>query len=198
MDIRKPGSLSQTSKAIKLRNERLARRNEKHFNAPLRAFLEYKYPTIYAEYTELYQLMSTTHPERRKLVSKSTFKQWKATNSPVVMACDDVLTQALQETLTTEILEQNSTQQDSPQITQPHDQDMHPQIQDSPQDSPQEVENINEQIDNIINQLEMDEAVRNMLEQPNPVEDEGIVLDPFEEILDDIQEFDYELEVDPV
>ena len=35
-----------------------------------------------------------------------------------------------------------------------------------------------------------------MLEQPNPVEDEGIALDLFEELQDDIEEFDYELEVD--
>ena len=43
----------------------------------------------------------------------------------------------------------------------------------------------------------MDEALRNIFEQPNPVEDEGIALDPFEEIHGDIHEFDYALEVDP-
>ena len=63
MDIRKPGTLSQTTKAINQRNSRTVRRNERRFNEPLRAFLEFKYPTIYTEYTKLYQLMSTTHPE---------------------------------------------------------------------------------------------------------------------------------------
>ena len=107
----KAGSLSQTTKAVKLRNSRVSRMNERRFNTPLRAFLEHKYPTIYTEYTDLYRLMSTAHPRRKKLVSSTTFRQWKAANSPTVIppACGDILTQALQETFATETPGQNST-----------------------------------------------------------------------------------------
>ena len=63
------------------------------------------------------------------------------------------------------------------------------------QDSPQEDENILIQVDNIINELVMNEDVRDILEQPNPTEDEGIELNPFEELYGDIEEFDYTLEV---
>ena len=43
----------------------------------------------------------------------------------------------------------------------------------------------------------MNKDVRNILGQPNPTEDEGIELNPFEELYGDIEEFDYTLEVDP-
>ena len=209
----KAGSLSQTTKAVKLRNSRVSRMNERRFNTPLRAFLEHKYPTIYTEYTDLYRLMSTAHPRRKKLVSSTTFRQWKAANSPTVIppACGDILTQALQETFATETPGQNSTQhdqqfsppaqQDSYQNNHPHVQDTLPQITNEDiqnvlqQDSPQEDENILIQVDNIINELVMNEDVRDILEQPNPTEDEGIELNPFEELYGDIEEFDYTLEV---
>ena len=64
------------------------------------------------------------------------------------------------------------------------------------QDRPQEYENFQAEIDDIINQLEVDDAVRNVIAQPYPVEDEGIALDPFEEIQDNIHEFDFALEVE--
>ena len=43
----------------------------------------------------------------------------------------------------------------------------------------------------------MNEDVRNILEQPNSMEDEGIELNPFEELYGDIEEFYYTLEVEP-
>ena len=108
----KAGSLSQTTKAVKLRNSRVKRMNEKRFNTPLRAFLEHKYPAIYTEYAELYELLNTAHPQRKKLVTSSTFRRWMITNPPTVIpqVCDDILTQALQETFASETPGQNSTQ----------------------------------------------------------------------------------------
>ena len=212
---RKAQSLSQTTKAVKLRNSRVRRMNEKRFNTPLRAFLEHKYPAIYTEYTELYELMSTAHPQRKKLVTSPTFRQWMATNPPMVIpkVCDDILTQVLQETLATETPGQNSTQADqlfpppaeqhSYQNKQPYVQDTLPEITNEDiqnilqQDSPQEDESIQVQINDIINELVMNEDVRNILEQPNSTEDEGIELNPFEELYGDIEEFDYTLEVEP-
>ena len=107
MDSGKVGNLSQTPKAIRLRNDRSSRRNEKRFNSPLRAFLQHKYPAIYAEYTDLYLLMTTKHPKRNKLVSTPTFRRWKESNTPIPPVCD-VLTQALNETLSAEIPDQNT------------------------------------------------------------------------------------------
>ena len=186
MNAGKAGSLSQIVKAINLRKSRVIRRNERRFNTPLRAFLEHKYPAIYSEYVDLFQIMSTAHPQRRKLTSTTTFRRWKENNSPAVIppACNDVLTQALLETFATETPDQ---------IRPQHDQQL-PQnegIQNpSHQDRPQEDQNLQVEIADIINQLEVDEGVRDILAQPYPVGDEGISLDPFEEIQGDIHEFD--------
>ena len=211
MNAGKAGSLSQSVKAINLRNARVSRRNERRFNVPLRAFLEHKYPAIYSEYVDLFQIMSTAHPQQRKLTSTTTFRRWKENNSPAVIppVCNNVLTQVLQETFATETPEQirpqhdqqlpPPRQQDTHQSNHPHAHDMLPQNEDiqnpSHQDRPQEDENLQVEIDNIINQLEADEDIRDILAQPYPVGDEGISLDPFEEIHGDIHEFDYALEV---
>ena len=203
MHSRRPENLSQSTKAIQLRNSRIKRANERRFNKPLRVFLEHKYPDIFTEYTNLYQMMNTTHPNRKKLVSTATFRHWMATNPPAVTS-QDILTKVLRETFPTETGQNISTQQTGPdqnnqtkadqELPLLTNEDVENGLQ---QASPQEDESLRVQIDNIINELVMDEDLRNVLDQPDPTEDEGIELNPADEIYGDIIEFDYAQEVEP-
>ena len=214
MNERQARGLSQTTKAVKLRESRVSRRNERRFNVPLREFLKHKYPAIYDEYAELFQVIITAHPQRWKLTSTPTFRRWKKNNPPAAIppTCSDLLTQVLQETLGTpdqsrpqeheniqETPDQSRPQeheniQETPDQSRPQE---HENIQETPDQSrPQEHENIRAEIDDIINQLEADDAVRDIIAQPYPVGDEGISLDPFEEMQGDIHEFDFALEVE--
>ena len=191
MSSRKAESLSQTAKAVKLRNERSNRTSERMFNAPLRAFLEHKYPAIYREYVSLYNQMRTEHPGRKKLVTSETFIQWKANNpkpSAVIAQPCDILTVALRETFN----DQEQENDQPPEI----DSDTVRDILNQPQED-MEYDRLRDEIDGIINELVANEVVNEILQQPDPPEDEGIELNPSDEIFGDTEPFDYTLEVDP-
>ena len=66
-----------SKKATKERQFRQREQQKKHFNGPMRLFLEVKYPEIYGEYRELYTLLSTNHPHARDLTKTCTFKVWQ-------------------------------------------------------------------------------------------------------------------------
>ena len=56
--------------------------------------------------------------------------------------------------------------------------------------------NVENQVDEIMNELRQDEDLRNILEQPETFpEDEGIEINPLEDLEDDIEPFDFDLEV---
>ena len=191
MRSRKDGSLSQTAKAIELRNERSKRTSQRVFSAPLRAFLEHKYPTIYQEYVSLFEEMRAEHPGRKKLVTSETFKRWKADNPKptevIPQPCDitDILTLAMRETF-----DETSSVLDQPQIPEIDSAVSNILEQDDP-----EYRQASAEIDGIINELIANEDINNVLQQPGPPEDEGIELNPSDEILGDIEPFDYTLEV---
>ena len=73
-----------SKKAARERQFRQREQQKKHFNGPMRRFLEVKYPEIYTEYKELYDLLSANHPHARDLVKTCTFKTWICTNSRVL------------------------------------------------------------------------------------------------------------------
>ena len=171
---------SQSERAVSERRKRAMKANERQFNNPLRLFLECKYPAVFAEYTELYNLLKENHPNRKNLTKTSTFREWKARNTTPVMPAvipqpEDVLTRAVRETLSTDQLPDEGQQLPPPQ--------------QGPQD-------IRQEIDDILNEMMADEDLGNFLQEPNPVEDEGIELNLLDEIYHDIEPFDYELEVE--
>ena len=180
---------SQTERAISERRKRSMRANERQFNNPLRIFLEHKYPSVFSEYTELYNLMKERHPNRKDLARTSTFKEWKAQNSTPTMPAviplpEDVLTRTVRETLSTDQLPGEEQQQGPQDIRLPGEGQ-----QQGPQD-------IRQHIDEILDEMLADEDLNNILLEPNPTEDEGIELNLLDEIYEDIQPFDYELEVE--
>ena len=52
----------------------------RHFNDPLRLFIEHKYPAIFAEYNQLYKRMADENPGRKNLTTLGTFREWLAAN----------------------------------------------------------------------------------------------------------------------
>ena len=196
-------SYSQTVKAVRERDSRSRKGSERRFNVPLRKFIEHKYPTIYNEYVELFNLMVSAHPNRRNLATSSTFREWMtanpanetqgkqtATSSALVIPqypCADIISQALQGAFAEETPGQNNDQnpcQDIEQLPPPTEQD-----------PTENNEHLNE-VDDILNEIMINEDVRNILEQPDPTVDEGIELNILDEIEFDIEPFDFDLEVE--
>ena len=188
--VRKGRRYSQTERAQYQREARVCKFNERHFNNPLRAFVEHKYPSIFSEYTRLYERMTTAHPHRKSLVRTSTFKQWRQSTEPTsampIPQCGDVLSQAIQETIASDANISLPVEQETNDL--PIEQDPIP-----PEQGPQQ---LYRQIDDILDEMISNEDLRNLLEQPNSTEDEGIELNLLDEIYEDIEPFDSELEVE--
>ena len=159
--------------------------------------------------------MMANHPNRKNLITSSTFREWlnsqplgetEQDTSPSLLLnpqypCADIINQALQEVLAQETTGENNNENPAQETTgennneNPNQSVQH--LQPLPEQEPLENNQLIAQVDDILNEMMVDEVVREMLEQPNPTEDEGIELNFFDEIHDDIQSFDYSLEVEP-
>ena len=204
-----------SEKAIKERKYRRRENDRKRFEKPLRVFLEHKYETIYQEYTQLYDLMITNHPDKRNLINTKTFKEWMQANDANPK---DILSVAVSETLGEYVpSEQPDVASEQPDVAESEQPDVvaseQPDVAESEQpdlESEQSVQglesyvasfesvganNIDRQIDQIIDELMQEEGLRDVLEREND-DDEGIEISVWDEIALDIEEFDYELEVD--
>ena len=169
--------------------------NERRFNEALYLYIQHKYPEIFKEYTELYKRVDDENPKRKHLATSETFKNWllanplnKPTNQattssgtipftgqllvprlalePMQTPPKDIITTAFEETIA------------PPNTTNP----IYPQPSEWPDIVP---------VDEIIN--EINEWMENNDLQNG---DEGIELNRFEEIMMDIEPFDFELEVE--
>ena len=87
-----------TSKAARERHFRQKEKERKHFEKPMRSFIEEKYPVIFQEYTELYQTLARNHPYTRNLAKTKTFRRWVETVRQEASAVD-ILSSVIRETL---------------------------------------------------------------------------------------------------
>ena len=207
---------SQTKKAKAARRWRTTNRLKKRYDGPLREFIKIKYNDIYQEYDEFYKLLDKRHPDVRDLWKSQTFNKWakrvrdqQQMESESIESCNedevpavqnppheerqalDILSAAIQQTLPEGLPTQCSESL----------QEMLPVIPEFDQNEADQI------IDQIINDMEQDEAVQALLnpivdqimrndndDQINRNDDEGIELNFEDEI--DVQPFDYNLEVD--
>ena len=65
-----------TKKAVKERKFRRKEQERKHFDAPMRSFIQHKYPLIFDEYKAFYQSLCKDHPEARDITKTCTYKAW--------------------------------------------------------------------------------------------------------------------------
>ena len=162
-------------------------------------FVEYKYPAIFAEYSELFRQMREAHPRRKNLLTSSTFRKWLDENSaPSTSTVTSPATPTSPATSPAPSTSPpTSPAPSTPTVTSP---DILTQAvketgveMEEPQQGPQD---IRQQIDDILNEMLADEDLHNTLQEPVIHEDEGIGLNLEDEIYHDIQPFDYELEVE--
>ena len=192
-------SLSQNKKAIEARRWRVTTGLKKRFDGPLREFIRLKHTEIYNEYNEFYIHLDKENPRVRDLTKTKMFKEWVKTRQqhqspesptefpPVQTESqnDISLRSIVQETLPEGIPEEVSVSLN--EILPPVNQQNDVNLQD------------------LINELEQDEAIRNILDpvvddmferynaQLTTNDDEGIELNIMDEI--DVQPLDFELEV---
>ena len=226
---------SQKKKAVAARKWRATNTLKKRFDGPLKEFIKIKYVDIFNEYSEFYQHLDKENPNVRDLSKTRTFRNWiknvrKQQESQQARGSDQEESQQArvsdQGELSTQVQDHPSHQvQDEPV----HLQESRPNIlslainEIMPEGIPKQVSaSLNEHLpevthqhdetlfrenlDQIINELEQEQAVRDIL---NPVvdeiierynvevttdNDEGIELNFTDEL--DLQPFDYNLEVD--
>ena len=83
-----------TSKAARERHFRQKEKERKHFEKPMRSFIE----ALFQEYTELYQTLARNHPYTRNLAKTKTFRRWVETVRQEASAVD-ILSSVIRETL---------------------------------------------------------------------------------------------------
>ena len=229
-----------SKKATRERQFRQRELQKKHFNVPMCRFLEAKYPKIYGEYRQLYDLLNRNHPYTRDLTKTCTFKAWLCTieRQPTTAILSDAIKEPLNEGETSrasnEIIETGSDQNNNQvheaaeQVTgeTANDQNDDP-LPETASQIPEETSNndgcssfeviddnetseaaptrvsmselvdimvnVEEQVDDLMNELRQDQTLRNILDQP---EDEGIEINPLDDIEYDIEPLDFNIEVE--
>ena len=207
---------------------------EKRFNKPLREFMELKYRDTYNEYCWFYRSLDEQHPSSKDLTKTVTYKNWKrrqlncessddetktaeAETEPIEAETEPIeaeteLTEAETEPIEAETEPIEAKTEPTEAETEPaRAESDHPDILSVALEEtlPPGINSIDiNQIDNIIqqviNELEQEEAVRELLNNEGLVhphyqdEDEGIDLDVESELEAIMEPFDYELEVEGV
>ena len=205
----------QTEKCKRERELRKQRGKERRFNDPLKLFVERKYPEIYAEYGELYNVMESENPNRKNLSTSPAFKKWLAAN-PVKKPVQTTQFSTKPPILIPQLLLEPvplPIQKDAPptdiitlalqEACDSHPCTFEPMQPESGAEhllaAPEAEANDINVVDEIINELMRNRGLEDLLEQAavNLDGDEGIELDHFAEIENDIEPFDYHLEVEP-
>ena len=178
--------VNPSSKAIKERKFRKREKERKHFEGPLRHFIEHKYRNIFQEYVELYDLMVVNHPGKRNLTKTKTFRDWMRANeaSP---STSDILSTVIRETFGQNYMEGDeavNTENEGDEAVNTENVGVAANV----------LVDIEGQVDVIMNELMQDEEFRNLLN--SEPEDEGIEITPDDDIVFDIEPFDFDLAVE--
>ena len=198
----------QSEKCQRERELRKLRAKERRFNDPLKLFMERKYPEIYAEYGELYANMEAENPKRKNLATSPIFKRWLVANSakkPVQTTQFSagpqlLIPQVLLQPLPLPIQGKTAVDIISTALQETFDSDQPGPVAEHLLSQPEAEANNNfNDVDQIIDELMRDRDLADFLEQNvlNFDDDEGIGFDHFAEIENDIEPFDYNLEVQP-
>ena len=128
-----------SEKAVRQRDVRITKSKERHFNMPLRHFIEHKYPDIFEEYRDLYNQMVINHPRRINLTKSITFKKWRTSIEPTNNHTpEDLSAETADQDLSPEapavVVQVQETEQDQP----PEAPAIVVQVQETEQDLPPE------------------------------------------------------------
>ena len=199
--------LSQSKRAIGAREWRVGNREKRRFNALLNGYVSNKYCSIYNECREFYNSLNKEYPERHDLTKTKTFKRWRSRQ------CAAQNDESDEDNNNTEPSTSIITRPPSVEQSLPHAEDNTGSEtgDDNDQQLPQQnilaeagvellpgdplaVDDAENIIDEIIRELNQDDAIRNIFNDDNEMvvphyveEDEGIGLN-VEIELDDIIE----------
>ena len=198
----------------------------KRFTEPIPTFLEVKYPSIFAEYKDLYETIVKKHGEKCIAMKTQSFKDWKAAveqqctnetqdNEPVTNEIQDnePATNEIQdnEPATNEIqanevvrAAQNLTTicEQPVEIVMPGSVNQEQEIVRMNLDQLADIMvNVEDQVNDIMAELRQDPDLRGIMDRiDNEVDtqppDEGIDISPLDDIQYDIEPFDFQLEVE--
>ena len=188
---------------------------EKRFNKPLREFLELKYRDIFNEYNWFYKSLDEQYPTSKDLTKTAVYKNWKRRQLNCQTSDDEPTETELAETEPAETepaeTEPAETEPAETEPAEPESNILSIVLEETfpPNNNNVDINNMDfNQIDNIIeqviNELEGEEAVRELLNNNELVhphyqdQDEGIVLDVESELEAILEPFDYELEVEGI
>ena len=221
-------SKSQTKKAIDARRWRSNAKEKRQFNALIAEYVQYKHSNIYDECSQLYKSLCEKHPNAQNIVKTRTFKRIiedfkEAANEeeePVAAAEDLTVDRHVEEK--EEPVANEADQHEEPVANEPvaNEAAAAPVANEAAAQSIisaaleeslgyehvnineiNNIENIENIINEVINDLEQDEVIRDMMDQyvqpQYEIEDEGIGLNLEDEIIYDIEPFDYALKVEP-
>ena len=218
--------LSQTRRAINAREWRVERREKRRFNTLLSGYMSIKYQDIYNECWQFYNSLNQMYPEKHDLTKTKEYKRWKneltkdessesgedndtgpttvtrtepTTTSARTEPMQDIVEIAVE--LTTAMRTESTTTTSA--RTEPMQNILEIAAEGLLPVSPENRNDIDDIIDDIIRDLQQDDALRGILDndddlvQPHYMdEDEGIGLNVESELEAVIEPFDYTLEVE--
>ena len=219
---RHPGKMRRYSKddwnrkTVREREVRRRKSTSRQFDEPLRIFIETKYKDIFQEYNDLYTRMLEDCSAKKDLTKTKTFKEWLKVNGETVQMPRGGGERRLTVSTAADSLQNNERVQDDEA-----EQMSCEQVAESDDESDGELEqrsavlgqalrdildqevvdmtssdfHLNvEMVAEILDELQEDRDLRDVLEGAN--EDEGVVLNYFDDVEMDIQPFNHTLEVE--
>ena len=192
----KAEKLSTKRSAVLARERREREKKDNEYNATLKEFLQFKYNHIIAEFNPFYENMMTHRPANFIYTNTNEFRLWqKREIEKAFSPSNDREDEQLPEQLPELLPEQQQQQQDEqlpellPEQQQQQQDEQLPELLPEQQQQQQQDEQLPD-LGQLVNELvgEVDEIVGDR--------DEGIALDIWEELQGDIEEFDYQLEVE--
>ena len=177
----KAEKLSTNKSAVLARERREREKDNNEYNDALKEFLQFKYSHIIAEFNPLYETLKNIRPESIKYTNTNEFRLWRKREIGRLVG---------------EQRQDEQQQAEQPQAEQPQDeqpQDEQPAFEEQQQqqnEQPQDEQPAFEEQQQLVNEL------ANLVDEVVADHDEGIALDLWEELQGDIEQFDYQLEVE--
>ena len=205
---------AKSSRALYARQWRKENYAQKRFNKPLHEYLEIKYRDVYNEYCWFYRSLNEQHPTAKDLTKTGTYKAWKKRQLNCEGSKSEIEPSEAEigpvESSEAEIGPVESSEAEIGPVESSEAENNHNDIQAKALEEPlspginnnnNDIDHLDNMIQQIINELEQDGAVRDLLNNQEILhphyedEDEGIGLNVETELEGSIEPFDYELEV---
>ena len=177
----KARNLSMKKDAVRARERREKDREDKQYNETLKEYVRIKHARIIDEFEPFYEGLKAKYPKGMVYINTKEFRRWRK----------DQIREGREQQHDEQPDEQEQHEQQQQRGEQHDEQGQHEQQQqDEHHDIWQQQQQVDDEINRMINELE-----NGGVPLQND-DDEGIHLDIYEELQQDIEDFDYRLEVE--